>query len=47
MKTDFREIGRSGTNWTNLTPNRDQWRALVNMRAKEISSSLIFWEILK
>jgi hypothetical protein len=31
IKMDFKEIGYGGMNWTDLTQNRDQWRALVNM----------------
>jgi hypothetical protein len=27
---DLREIGRGGVDWSNLTQDRDQWRALVN-----------------
>jgi hypothetical protein len=26
----FREIDLGGMDWTDLTQNRDQWRALVN-----------------
>jgi hypothetical protein len=28
---DVREIGWSGMDWIELTQDRDQWRALVNM----------------
>jgi hypothetical protein len=31
IKMDLREIGWSGMDWINLTQDRDQWRALVNM----------------
>jgi hypothetical protein len=31
MEFSFREIGRSGTDWIDLTQDRDQWRALLNM----------------
>jgi hypothetical protein len=31
IEMDLREIGWGGMNWINLTQDRDQWRALVNM----------------
>jgi hypothetical protein len=31
IKMDFREIGIDGANWIQLTQNRVQWRAFVNM----------------
>jgi hypothetical protein len=31
IKMDLREIGWDGTHWIDLTHERDQWRALVNM----------------
>jgi hypothetical protein len=30
IKMDLREIGWDGTDWIDLTQDRDQWRALVN-----------------
>jgi hypothetical protein len=30
IKIDLREIRGDGMDWTNLTQDRDQWRALVN-----------------
>jgi hypothetical protein len=30
IKIDLREIGWSGTDWINLTQDRDQWQASVN-----------------
>jgi hypothetical protein len=30
-KIDLREIGWDGMDWIDLTQDRDQWRALVNM----------------
>jgi hypothetical protein len=30
IKMDLREIGLGGMDWTDLAPDRDQWRALVN-----------------
>jgi hypothetical protein len=30
IKTDLREIGWEGMDWTDLAYDRDQWRALVN-----------------
>jgi hypothetical protein len=30
IKMDLNEIGWDGMDWTDLTQNRDQWRALVN-----------------
>jgi hypothetical protein len=30
IKMDLREIGWDGIDWTDLTQDRDQWRALVN-----------------
>jgi hypothetical protein len=30
IKIDLREIGWDGTDWIDLTQDRDQWRALVN-----------------
>jgi hypothetical protein len=31
IKIDLREIGWDGMDWIDLTQDRDQWRALVNM----------------
>jgi hypothetical protein len=31
IKMDLREIGWDGMDWIDLSQNRDQWRALVNM----------------
>jgi hypothetical protein len=31
IKMDLREIGIDGTNWIQLTQDRVQWRACVNM----------------
>jgi hypothetical protein len=31
IKMDLREIGWGGVDWIDLAPDRDQWRALVNM----------------
>jgi hypothetical protein len=31
IKMDLREIGWGGMDWIDLTPDRNQWRALVNM----------------
>jgi hypothetical protein len=30
IKIDLREIEWGGTDWIDLAPDRDQWRALVN-----------------
>jgi hypothetical protein len=30
IKIDLREVGRDDMDWTDLTQDRDQWRALVN-----------------
>jgi hypothetical protein len=30
IKTDLTEIGWDGMDWTDVTENRDLWRALVN-----------------
>jgi hypothetical protein len=30
IKIDFREIGWDGTDWIDLTQDRNKWRALVN-----------------
>jgi hypothetical protein len=30
IEMDFREIGWDGTDWIELTQDKDQWRALVN-----------------
>jgi hypothetical protein len=32
IKMDLREIGWDGMDWIDLAQNRDQWRALVNLR---------------
>jgi hypothetical protein len=32
IKMDLREIGWGGIDWTDLAQDRDQWRALVNLR---------------
>jgi hypothetical protein len=34
IKIDLREIGWDGVDWIDLTQDRDQWRALVNMVMK-------------
>jgi hypothetical protein len=34
---DLVEIGRDGRNWIELAQDRDQWRALVNKIAGNIS----------
>jgi hypothetical protein len=31
IKMDLRETGWDGMDWIDLTQDRDQWRALVNM----------------
>jgi hypothetical protein len=31
MKTNLREIEWGGTDWIDVTQDRDQWRVLVNM----------------
>jgi hypothetical protein len=31
IKMDIREMGWGGMDWIDLTQDRDQWRALVNM----------------
>jgi hypothetical protein len=30
IKTDLREIGWGGMDWTDLANNREQWKAFVN-----------------
>jgi hypothetical protein len=30
IKMDLRDVGWDGIDWTDLTKDRDQWRALVN-----------------
>jgi hypothetical protein len=32
IKMDLREIGWDGMDWVSLTQDRDQWRALLNLR---------------
>jgi hypothetical protein len=44
IKKNFREIGRCGMDWIDLTQDRDQWRALVNTAP---SGSIKYWEILE
>jgi hypothetical protein len=34
IKIDLREIGWDGMDWIDLTQDRDQWRAFVNMAMK-------------
>jgi hypothetical protein len=31
IKTDLREIGWDGVDWSDLAQDKDQWRTLVNM----------------
>jgi hypothetical protein len=31
IKVDLREIGWDGVDWIDMSQDRDQWRALVNM----------------
>jgi hypothetical protein len=31
IKMDLRDIGWGGMDWIDLTQDKDQWRALVNM----------------
>jgi hypothetical protein len=31
IKMDLKEIGWGGMDWIDLVPDRDQWKALVNM----------------
>jgi hypothetical protein len=31
IKLDLKELGLGGMDWTDLSQDRDQWRALVNM----------------
>jgi hypothetical protein len=30
IKMDLREVGRGGTNYSDLAQNRDRWQAIVN-----------------
>jgi hypothetical protein len=32
IKMDLRDIGWGGMDWTDFTQDRDQWRALMNLR---------------
>jgi hypothetical protein len=34
IKMDLREMGCDGMDWTNMTQDRDPWKALVNMMMK-------------
>jgi hypothetical protein len=45
IKKDIRRTGLSVTDWIQLAEDRDQWRALLNMRWT--SGSVKYWEILK
>jgi hypothetical protein len=38
IKLDLRAIGWSGIDWTDLTQDSDQWRALVNTVMKPLDS---------
>jgi hypothetical protein len=43
-KTDLREIGWDGMDWSDLAQNRDQWKALVNT-IMNLPGSVKYWEI--
>jgi hypothetical protein len=45
IKTDLREIGWGGMDWIHLAQNRDQWRALVNMKMN-LQVPQHFWKFL-
>jgi hypothetical protein len=43
---DLREIGWGGVDWSDMTQDRDQWRALV-YNGIEPSGSIKCWEVLE
>jgi hypothetical protein len=46
IRTDRREIGWGGMDWTDLAQDRDQWTALENT-VNAPSGSIKCWEILE
>jgi hypothetical protein len=44
---DLREIGWDGVDWTDMAQDRDQWRALVNIKCCEVLEGLHNWRLLK
>jgi hypothetical protein len=40
IKMDLRDVGWGGMDWINLARGRDQWRALVNTRPKNVRKFL-------
>jgi hypothetical protein len=45
IKMDLKRIGWGGTDWIDLTQNRDQWRTCEH--GNEFSGSIKYWEILE
>jgi hypothetical protein len=44
---DLREIGWDGMDLINLAQDRDQWRAVVNIKCWEFLECLHNWQLLK
>jgi len=41
IRIDLREIGWEGVDWMHLDKNRDQWRAVVNLRVPQKAGNFL------